>query len=108
MGAEKAFEDKIKRFLKARGYYFVKFFANRMTKTGVPDILACVRGRWVAIEVKAANGRASPLQLWNREQIRQAGGIAIILYPDKFEEFKELVKLIEEGEFEHYMQFRFD
>lgn len=108
MGAEKAFEDKIKRFLKARGVYFVKFFANRMTKTGVPDILACVRGRWVAIEVKAANGRASPLQLWNREQIRQAGGIAIILYPDKFEEFKELVKLIEEGEFEHYMQFRFD
>lgn len=108
MGEEKAFEDKIKRFLKARGVYFVKFFANRMTKTGVPDILACVRGRWVAIEVKAANGRASPLQLWNREEIRRAGGIAIVLYPHQFDEFKELIRLIEEGEFEHYMQFRFD
>lgn len=108
MGEEKAFEDKIKRFLKARGVYFVKFFANRMTKTGVPDLLCAVKGHFVAIEVKAANGRASPLQLWNREEIRRAGGIAIILYPNKFEEFKELIKLIESGEFEHYMQFRFD
>lgn len=67
-----------------------------MTKSGIPDILACVNGYFVAIEVKAQNGKPSDLQLYNVEKIREAGGIAIILYPDGFDEFKKLIlELIE-------------
>lgn len=39
---EKAFENKIKNYLKSKGVYFVKFFANSYTRVGVPDLLACV------------------------------------------------------------------
>lgn len=88
---EKQFENKIKKFLKDEGCWFVKYFANRMTRSGVPDILACVNGYFIAIEVKAENGRPSELQKWNVEKIRDSGGIAIILYPNQFEEFKTLV-----------------
>lgn len=69
----------------------MKFFANRMTKSGIPDILACVNGHFVAIEVKAQNGKPSDLQLYNVKKIREAGGVAIILYPDGFDEFKKLI-----------------
>lgn len=91
MATEKNFENKIKSFLGSKNCWFVKFFANRMTKEGIPDILACVNGYFVGIEVKAPNGKASPLQIKNREWIRNAGGIAIIVYPDQFEDLKQLI-----------------
>lgn len=88
---EKLFENKIKKHLQEKGIWYVKYFANRMTKVGVPDILACVNGYFVAIEVKAQNGRPSELQIHNRDAIRYSGGIAIIVYPDQWEDFKLLI-----------------
>lgn len=70
-----------------------------MTKVGVPDLLACVNGFFVAIEVKASKGKPTELQLWNREKIRESGGISIIIYPEQFEDFKLLIEdLIERPE----------
>lgn len=88
---EKLFEEKIKNFLKSKGCWYVKYFANRMTKSGIPDILACVNGYFLAIEVKAPKGKPSELQYYHQDQIRESGGISIILYPDQFEDFKCLV-----------------
>lgn len=91
MPAEKLFENKIKNYLKEHGCWYVKYFANRMTKSGIPDILACVNGYFLAIEVKAKNGRPSALQIWNRNEIRKSNGIAIILYPNQWEDFKLMI-----------------
>lgn len=91
MAAEKRFENKIKKFLDDNGCWYVKYFANGFTKSGIPDILACINGRFVAIEVKAASGKPSELQLYNIEAIKKAGGTAIVLYPKDFEMFKNLV-----------------
>lgn len=92
MGQEKTFENKIKRFIESEGGWQVKFFANRMTKTGIPDILACINGYFVAIEVKAQNGHPSELQLHHCKKIREAGGFAFVLYPSGYEYFKQFVK----------------
>ena len=92
MAEEKNFENKIKNYLKANGCWFVKYFANRMTKSGVPDIIACVNGFFVGIEVKASNGHPSELQVWNRDEIRKSGGISIIVYPDQWEDFTLLIQ----------------
>ena len=72
----------------------MKFFANSYTKVGVPDILACVNGCFVAIEVKAPNGKASELQKYNIAQINKNSGFAIVLYPKDFEFFVDLIKCI--------------
>ena len=88
MAKEKIFENKIKVYLKSIGAYFIKTHGDRFSKVGTPDILACINGRFVAIEVKAENGKPSELQLYHIEQIRKAGGIAYILYPKDFEKFK--------------------
>lgn len=93
-GPEKNFENKVKKFLKDAGCYYVKFFANRNTQAGIPDLLCCIAGRFIAIEVKADNGHPSPLQLEHQREIRQADGICIILYPDQFDQFKEFVQLV--------------
>ena len=72
----------------------MKFFANSFTKQGIPDLLCCVNGHFVAIEVKAANGKPSEWQEWNIQKIKEAKGIGIILYPKDFERFKRLVQAL--------------
>lgn len=91
MAGEKNFENKIKKFLKDRGCWYVKYFANRNTRAGVPDILACVNSRFVAIEVKAENGKPTELQKWNVEQIKKCGGLAVVLYPADWERFAAMI-----------------
>ena len=91
MAAEKQFENKIKKFLDEQGCYYIKHFANAFTKVGVPDILACVNGYFVAIEVKAPNGRPSELQLHNIKKINELGGFGVVLYPDQFNDFALLI-----------------
>lgn len=85
MAAEKLFENRIKKWLKDHDCYYVKFFANSRTRVGVPDILACVNGTFVGIEVKADNGKPSELQFYNIRGIRKAGGYAWIVYPSGWE-----------------------
>lgn len=91
MAAEKNFENKIKKFIESNDGWQVKFFANRMTKNGIPDILACINGYFVGIEVKAQNGRPSALQLHHCNKIRKAGGFAFVVYPSGFDELKEFI-----------------
>lgn len=92
MAAEKNFENKIKKFLEQQGAWFVKYWAgSQFTKSGIPDILACVNGYFLGIEVKAQNGTPSELQLYNIRKINEAGGFAFVLYPSGFDDFKEFV-----------------
>lgn len=92
--SEKDYENKIKKYITHKGGWQVKFFANGFTKSGIPDILSCINGYFVGIEVKAKNGKPSQLQLYNQQKIRAANGICIILYPDQFEQFKEYIDLL--------------
>lgn len=93
-GSEKLFENQVKEYLKEEGCWFVKFFANSYTKKGIPDILVCCNGKFIGVEVKAAKGRPSELQIHNLKKIDAAGGYAILLYPDMFDTFKRLVQSI--------------
>lgn len=64
---------------------------GQFTKAGIPDIIACVNGRFVGIEVKASGGKPSELQILNLRKIHNAGGYAVLLFPDQWELFKEFI-----------------
>lgn len=93
MAAEKLFENKVKAFLKSQGCWFIKYWGGgQFTKAGIPDLLVCCKGKFIALELKGPTGKPSELQLYNVEKIKEAGGIAMVLYPKDFEKFKELVR----------------
>ena len=92
MAREKAFENKVKAFLNSIGAYYIKTHGDKFSKVGTPDILACVNGYFVAVEVKAENGKPSDLQLYHLDEIRKAGGLAFLLYPKDFEQFEQKIK----------------
>ena len=104
MAQEKIFENKVKKYIEENGGWQVKFFANRMTKVGIPDILACINGYFVGIEVKAQNGRPSELQLHHVQAIRKAGGFAFVLYPSGYEKFKKFVADLNHDTFNKEME----
>lgn len=88
---EKQFENKVKSYLKDLGCWVLKTWSNGVQREGVPDLLVCCNGYFLAIELKAETGKPSDLQLWNIDKIRKAGGIGIVLYPYQFDQFKELI-----------------
>jgi Holliday junction resolvase len=99
MASEKQFENKIKKFLKDEGCWFLKYWAGASyTKAGIPDLLVCCNGYFLGVELKAPNGKPSELQIWNIEKIQEAGGIGMVLYPKDFDSFKELIHELKGGE----------
>lgn len=76
---EKKVENDIKKYLDHIGAYHVKIHGSAFMPAGTPDILACVKGVFVGIEVKKPKGgRVSDLQKLKIKQIEQAGGIGIV------------------------------
>lgn len=112
MAAEKNFETRLKKWLKSEGVYplgtassdmivpscgyFEKRWGGGYSKKGLPDMHIVVNGINIDAELKASNGRASELQKHNIIQINQSGSVAVLLYPEGFEEFKTLVKGVKE------------
>ena len=90
--SEKDFEREVKAYLKKQGCWVLKTWSNGIQRSGVPDLLVCCNGYFLGIELKAETGKPTELQKWNLEQIRNAGGIGIVLYPHQFEEFKDFVE----------------
>ncbi|WP_018934617.1 VRR-NUC domain-containing protein [Gracilibacillus lacisalsi] len=78
-GPEKRIENKIKRYLDSIGAWHIKTHGSMFSKAGTPDIIACVKGKFVAIEVKRPEGgRVSELQRFHIEAINKAGGYAFV------------------------------
>lgn len=92
MAREKNLDNKVLSFLKEQNAWSIKYWAGaKYTKEGIPDILACINGKFFGIEDKGKNGRPKMLQLKNLQWIREAGGYGILLYPKDFESFKMFV-----------------
>ena len=108
MAAEKNFENRVKNWLLSLGVYPLGFAADKMpvppigyyekrwgggySKSGLPDMHITVNGISLDVELKASNGKPSDLQKQKIRQINNSGGLAMVLYPEGFEEFKNIVK----------------
>ncbi len=97
---ETKFKEKVQAFLKTlKSAWFVKI--QQTSISGTPDIILCLNGVFIAIELKTDTGTVSKLQEYNLNKIASSGGIAIVLMPSNFDETKnflenvskELVKL---------------
>lgn len=51
-----------------------KYVMKKSSNVGFPDILACIKGIFIGIEVKACNKYQSPDQIDQQEKIQKKGG----------------------------------
>lgn len=65
-------------WLDAQGAWHYTAHANGYGRSGIPDILVCWRGRFVAIEVKCGRDKPTPWQERELAAVMTAGGRSIV------------------------------
>lgn len=87
--------DKIKDYLKGvKDLFFWKEHGGMYGTAGIPDIIVCYKGRFIAFEVKVGNNKVTLLQALAIRQILHAGGYAFVV--KSVDEVKEAIKAFEE------------
>jgi len=64
---------------------------------GTPDILACVAGHFISLELKRDDkAKTTPIQDYNLKKIKEAGGKTYVVTPANWDEvFAELKSLVQ-------------
>jgi Holliday junction resolvase len=88
---EKAVKDKVTAVLKSAGVYYFFPATHGYGRSGVPDIIACVNGRFLAIECKAGGNKPTALQIREIENIRACGGVAVVVDETNWDMVRSLV-----------------
>jgi hypothetical protein len=92
MTAEGKVKKRVTEILKLHEVYYFFPAANGYGKSGVPDIICCVNGMFLAIECKAEGGRTTALQDRELERIESAGGIPLVVTPEHLEKLPGIIK----------------
>ena len=90
---ETIFAEKVDRDLKET---FGKdiFIENiqQAAKSGSPDRLICLKGRFIALELKVDQGEPTKLQIIKLARINRAGGYGMVAYPQTWRMILEHIK----------------
>jgi hypothetical protein len=82
---EKKVKDKVVKTLKQFGAYYFFPATHGYGRSGVPDIVCCYKGKFIAFECKAGGNKCTPLQLREIDAIGVAGGEAYVIKEDNID-----------------------
>lgn len=83
--------NKIKSYLNGiSDCFYWKEHGGQYGTAGVPDIIVCYRGRFIAFEAKEGNNKPTVLQEITIRKILQAGGYALVVR--SVEEVKQVIQ----------------
>jgi hypothetical protein len=77
------------------------FKTQQQNQRGIPDIILCLRGWFIAIELKKdAKEKPDKLQLYNLNRIKKVGkGFAVVAFPENWPEVFHCLRQLELGKF---------
>ena len=90
---EKKVKDNVKKTLDSMGIWHFSPYQAGMGRAGIPDIIACYKGMFVAIECKAGKGKTTALQERELNLIRSAGGVSFVVNEDNLDEVERTIVL---------------
>jgi len=90
-------ESKVKKQIKAildkHGVYYAMPIGSGFGNAGVPDFLCCVSGYFMAIEAKAGGNKPTALQEKHMREIKDAGGVALVINETNLADIEIHIKL---------------
>jgi len=98
MTPEKKVKNAVVAVLKDAGAYYFYPVTGGYGASGVPDIVACYRGKFIGIECKAGKGKPTKLQEKNLDDIRTAGGWTLVINENNIASVVDVLRLIDIGE----------
>lgn len=97
MTSEAKVKAKVVKILKSHDVYYFFPATHGMGRSGVPDIVACVSGRFVAIECKAEGNHPTPLQTRELQDIHASLGIGLVICETNVDLLDGTIKLLKYG-----------
>jgi Holliday junction resolvase len=91
---EAAVKKRVTEILKAHGAYYFSPVTSGFGRSGVPDIVACIRGRFIAIECKAGKNKPTALQQKNLQEIREVKGLAFVVNEESIVAFAKILEVL--------------
>ena len=91
MTPEAKVKAKVVKLLKEAGAYYFYASTHGFGRSGVPDLVCCMSGRFIGIECKAGKNKPTPLQEKEMAAIRAAGGTTLVINEDNINDVKELI-----------------
>lgn len=91
--SESRIQNKIIKYLNRNGAYTIKTISTN--RSGTPDVICCLNGRFIGFEVKTDKGITSSLQEHHLELIKKSGGISAVVR--SVDEVKQILKKFPEG-----------
>jgi Holliday junction resolvase len=79
MTPEAAVKAKVVKLLKKHEVYYFFPATHGFGRSGVPDIICCLEGNFLAIECKAGKGKPTALQEREMQRITNAGGDTFVI-----------------------------
>jgi len=76
---ESRIKAKVKRALVERGIYYFMPATGGYGRSGVPDFIVCIKGKFLALECKANGNIPTALQEREMESICKSGGCAHVI-----------------------------
>lgn len=95
MTPEKKVKKAVSNILDMYGAYYFAPMSGGFTKAGVPDLIACYRGKFIGIECKAGTNKPTELQKREIARIQKAGGSAIVVNEESIYLVEEVLKFID-------------
>lgn len=95
MTPEGRVKNAVKKLLTEYGTYYFMPVSNGMGRHGIPDIICCHYGHFVAIECKAKGGKPTALQEREMQSIKMRGGHALVV-DDTQETMDNLICLLKQ------------
>lgn len=92
MTPEAKVKARCKKILDKHEVYYFMPAANGYGRVGVPDIICCVNGYFLAVECKAGKGKTTALQDRELDKIAVAGGISMIVNEDAIDGLEAVVE----------------
>ena len=89
---EKRVKDKVVAVLKGAGVYYFFPATHGFGRSGVPDIVCCVSGKFLAIECKANGNKPTALQIREIEAIRRSDGCAVVVDETNWDMIPDLIR----------------
>lgn len=93
---EKKVKDKVVGILKEEEVYYFFPATHGFGRSGVPDIVCCVNGHFLAVEVKAGTNKPTALQVREIEAVRRSNGVAIVVNEENWDMVRALVRKMKE------------
>jgi Holliday junction resolvase len=87
---------RVVAILKREGVYYFFPATHGMGRSGVPDIICCVNGLFLAIECKAGKGKTTALQDREIALIHGAGGFAVVINETNIPDVEQVIRKIKE------------